>query len=728
MIEYRRRSVLAGVRPWLASAAALALVGCGSGGSASAPVALSWIGPGAVNLTGNTATAVEYVPGAFIEWVAGPCAGTMALACDVSASTEHAVATFRPFTVAGIKTLAFGLGYDIDPRPAHYMVSGQPRAGAGFTAVPGLEEIVPARGQTSTPLVLSLHALRWDGSQRYLSEACAAVGSCEAAPGGEDALGRAQLLGAIGYFKAPNTREDDAFGLSVALSADGGTLAVGAWEEDSSAIGAVHPGDGGYAAALASSGASNAGAAYVYRRSSAGQWSVEAYVKAPNADGVDLFGQGIALSADGGTLAVGAWEEDSSATGAVHPGDPDYTAALADNSASSAGAAYVYRRSSSGQWSVEAYVKAPNAGAGDGFGASVSLSADGDTLAVGARLEGSATTGAFHPDEGGYDTAIADNGAFSAGAAYVYRRSSTDRWSVEAYVKALNSGRDDQFGRSVALSADGGTLAVGASQEDSSATGAFHPGDGDYAAAVADSGASSAGATYVYGRSSTGQWGIEAYVKAPNAGENDLFGWSVALSANGDTLAVGAWEEGSGATGVFHPGDDGYATALVDTFSEFAGAVYIYRRSSTNRWSVEAYVKAPNAANFDEFGISVALSADGDMLAVGADFEASRAGGGYHPDDSGYAGALASGGFGGAGAAYVYSRSAANRWSVEAYIKAPNAEGFDGFGGVVALSADGGMLAVGAPSEDGSGLPAPKAWESGDDNDDASDAGAVYLY
>ncbi len=58
------------------------------------------------------------------------------------------------------------------------------------------------------------------------------------------------------------------------------------------------------------------------------------------------------------------------------------------------------------------YVKASNTNASDFFGISVALSADGNTLAVGALLEASAATGV-----GGDQT---DNTAGSAGAVYLY--------------------------------------------------------------------------------------------------------------------------------------------------------------------------------------------------------------------------------------------------------------------------------------------------------------------
>jgi hypothetical protein len=83
----------------------------------------------------------------------------------------------------------------------------------------------------------------------------------------------------------------------------------------------------------------------------------------------------------------------------------------------------------------------------------------------------------------------ADNSANSAGAVYVFVRTGTT-WTQQAYLKASNTGTNDQFGRSVALSGD--TLAVGASGEASGATG-VNPAGGQ-----ADNSATSAGAVYVF--------------------------------------------------------------------------------------------------------------------------------------------------------------------------------------------------------------------------------------
>jgi len=408
------------------------------------------------------------------------------------------------------------------------------------------------------------------------------------------------------YVKASNPGAGDEFGASVALSADGATLAVGARKEASAATGIGGNQD--------DNTAGDAGAVYVYTRSGT-TWSQEAYVKASNPGAGDYFGNSVALSVDGSTLAVGAWREASAATGIG--GDQADAAATPY-----AGAVYVYTRSGT-TWSQEAYVKASNPGAGDRFGRRIALSADGSTLAVGADREACSATGIGGDQD--------DNSAKNAGAVYVYTRSGT-AWSQQAYVKASNPGAGDQFGTSVALSADGSILAVGADGEASAATGL----GGDQA----DNSAGAAGAVYVYTRSGT-TWSQQAYVKTSNTGAGDRFGFSVALSADGATLTVGALEESGAATGLGGNQADNSARA--------AGAVYVFERSGST-WSQQAYVKASNTGTSDNFGFGVALSANGSTLAVSAFGEDSAA--------TGIDGDQADNSAGNAGAVYVYQRPA----------------------------------------------------------------------
>ena len=397
----------------------------------------------------------------------------------------------------------------------------------------------------------------------YRVEACNSVG-CTAS---SDVSLAANLLSAIGYFKASNTQAGASFA-RVALSGDGSTMVVGA------------PGDGGNAA----------GAVYVFARS-AGSWAQQAVITASNAGANDGFGTRVALSVDGSTLAVGARREDSNATG-VNGNETD-------NLAADSGAVYVFVRSA-GAWTQQAYVKASNTGAGDEFGVAVALSARGDTLAVGAYLEASNATGV--------NGNPADNSALGAGAVYVFTRQGTV-WSQQAYLKGSNTNAFDFFGVAVALNEDGSTLVVGALGEGSNATGI----GGDQL----DNSASGAGAVYVFTRTA-GNWTQQAYIKASNTGANDSFGSSVALSADGATLAVSADLEASNATGVNgNPADNSAAGA---------GAVYVFTRTAAV-WTQQAYIKSSNTAASDAFGRSVALSADGNTLAMGASGEDSNAAG-----------------------------------------------------------------------------------------------------
>ena len=149
----------------------------------------------------------------------------------------------------------------------------------------------------------------------------------------------------------------------------------------------------------------------------------------------DQFGEVLAISRDGLTIAVGAPLESSQST-VINSG-------AADNSALESGAVYVFRRN--GAWTQEAYIKAANAEAGDQFGWGVALSADGNTLVVGARDEDSDGDGVGPPY---------DNAAPNAGAAYVFVRTGST-WAQQAYLKATASDPSDQYGERVAISDDG---------------------------------------------------------------------------------------------------------------------------------------------------------------------------------------------------------------------------------------------------------------------------------
>ncbi len=378
---------------------------------------------------------------------------TLLFACGGGGGDEGGNGTAPPgeltLAFSSVKTFRFSW---VDVGDAtYYQLLENPDGASGFTQV-GSD--IPQGTQTFdhiVPLYARINA-------QYILQSCNATGCTSS--GTVSVSGN--LVASIGYAKASNTGASDWFGITVSLAADGNTLAVGAISEDSNATGI--DGDG------ANNGASGAGAVYVFTRSGS-SWSQQAYIKASNTDVNDWFGRSVSLAADGNTLAVGAISEASNATGIGGNG--------ANNGAAEAGAVYVFTRSGS-SWSQQAYIKASNTDAGDWFGRSVSLAADGNTLAVGAIGDSNAT---------GIDGNGANNGASDAGAVYVFTRSGSS-WFQQAYVKASNTGTGDQFGSSVSLAADGNTLAVGAGGEDSNATGV----NGDQT----NNSASSSGAVYLY--------------------------------------------------------------------------------------------------------------------------------------------------------------------------------------------------------------------------------------
>lgn len=470
----------------------------------------------------------------------------------------------------------------------------------------------------------------------------------------------AESLASRGYVKASNTGGSDWFGTHVAV--DGDTMVVAASGEDSAATGVN--------ADAFNDDASGSGAVFVFRRDAAGTWQQEAYIKASNSETFDEFASSIALS--GNTLAVGAFREDSAAVGAN--GDQS------SNSAIDAGAVYVFTRDDTGVWSQQAYLKASNTEAVDGFGIAVAL--HGDTLAVGAHLEDSSAVGA-NGDQ-------ADNGAPDAGAVYVFGRDAAGEWAQQAYLKASNAGRGDRFGGRLALFQD--TLAVGAAHERSRATGV----NGNQS----NNSWSEAGAAYVFARTETGSWVQQAYLKASNTGNGDRFGDALAL--HGDTLVVGAPLEDSAARGI-----DGFEA---DNRALSSGAAYVFGRDVEGTWVQQAYVKASNTDSQDRFGHGLALH--GDLMVVGAAEGSSSTGaGGDQADNSARS----------AGATYFFERDGSGAWSQTAYIKSSNTDAGDEFGS--ALATDGESMIVGARLEDSmaTGI-------DGDQSDNTfSDSGAVYI-
>lgn len=402
------------------------------------------------------------------------------------------------------------------------------------------------------------------------------------------------------------------------------------------------------------------------------------YLKASNTGHNDAFASAISISDNGQTLAIGAPLESSNGQGVNSDESNNFSFA--------SGAVYVFHHDGQA-WQQQAYIKANNADALDYFGSRLSLSADGNTLAIAALGEDSGTTGI---------NSTPNNQEDDSGAVYVYSRVG-NVWSQQAYIKANNTDENDGFGSSVSLDNSGTVLAIGAYQEDSNAQGVN--------GASSNNNASNSGAVYLFNFDGN-HWAQTAYVKASYSEANDWFGYALSLSGDGNTLAVGAYREDSAATGI-----NGHE---LNNNSRNSGAVYLFRYAS-NSWQQQAYIKAHTQNGDDRFGYSLSIDDTGNTLAVGAYREDSAASGiNADANDN-----LASD----SGAAYVFEY-ANNAWQQTAYLKASNADIADNFGSAVSISGDGATIAVGAPNENSA---AQGVTDQQTDNQHAN-SGAAYVF
>ncbi len=355
------------------------------------------------------------------------------------------------------------------------------------------------------------------------------------------------------------------------------------------------------------------------------------------------FGQAVALSGDGSTAVVGA-----------------------PNAAGEAGAVWVFTRTASG-WAQQAVLTAKSGeeiGHGQ-FGASVAVSANGNTVLIGAP---------------------ADAGA---GAVWAFKRTGTTWVQQGEKLTGAEVSANDEFGRSVALSAKGETAVVGA------------PGDGG-----------EAGAIWAFTRSEGAEeaWSQQGPKLTPEPGEEvggARFGASVALSAEGEAVVVGApadganqgaawvltrigsvWaQQGPKLTGSEELEEGRFGTSVaLGAEAETAliggpgdnhetGAAWAFTRSGSI-WTQQAKFTAAGAVSGSAFGTSVALSATGNTALVGGPGETEEV-----------------------GAAWIFTRSEGAFTQQGTSLTGAEEIGKGRFAAAVALSADAAGVLVGGPVE-----------------------------
>ncbi len=228
-----------------------------------------------------------------------------------------------------------------------------------------------------------------------------------------------------------------------------------------------------------------------------------------------------------------------------------------------------------------------------------------------------------------------DGDGFSDGAEVSYGSDANNALEnpFENKLLASDGASGDRHGESVAISGD--TAVVGA------------PFDSDVF--------SDEGAAYVYVRNGS-VWSEQAKLTASDGVNQDLFGYSVAVS--NDTVVIGAYGD-----------DDG---------GSFSGSAYVFTRNGT-LWSEQAKLTASDAALGDIFGFSVSVS--GDTVVIGAPDD----------DDNG----------GGSGSAYVFARSGGT-WTEQQKITASDGAADDRFGNAVSVSGDTALIGAHHDDDDGS--------------------------
>lgn len=252
----------------------------------------------------------------------------------------------------------------------------------------------------------------------------------------------------------------------------------------------------------------------------------------------------------------------------------------------------------------------------DSFGYSVALSSDGTTAIVGA----------YGADPGGIT---------NVGDAVIFTRSGTT-WTQQQIINMSGGSANDLFGSAVALSGDGNTALIAALQDDVGSN-------------------ADAGSVQVFTRSA-GTWTLQQVLNASTQQASAQFGYSVALSYDGNTALIGAALENIGA-------------------NADQGAAYVFTRSGTT-WTQQQKLTQSNGATNDLFGCAVALSGDGNTALIGA-----------YADDIGANVDQ--------GSATVFTRSG-GVWTQQQTLVQSNGEGFDWFGFSVSLSGDGNTALIGA--------------------------------
>lgn len=294
---------------------------------------------------------------------------------------------------------------------------------------------------------------------------------------------------------------------------------------------------------------SDGGAVYVYAKDGSNTWMFIQKLMNSDARQWDRFGQSVAI--DGNYMIVGARGQDYDENNA--------------NFENAEGAAYIFEKDGSGNWSEIQKIVASDRGQTFQavFGETVAIS--GNYAVVNKPAEESEL-------------------GIAAGVCYIFERDTNGVWNEVQKIVNSHRNHNDRFGDfSIAIS--GNIIAVGARQQDYDASGQNE--------------ILSAGAVYIFERDTNGVWNEIQKIVAAEREQGEWFGRSVAI--NGNQIIVGASQE--------------YLQGNVNTQY---GAVYVFERDGDDVYNEIQKIRPDALMHQSKFGHSIAV--DGNHMVVGAYF------------------------------------------------------------------------------------------------------------
>ena len=314
----------------------------------------------------------------------------------------------------------------------------------------------------------------------------------------------------------------------------------------------------------------------------------------PGESNSDFFGISVDISEDGGRVIVGGEMNDGNGIDAGHVRVFEYN----------------------GSFWVQLGNDINGESTGDLFGGSVSISADGETVAVGARFN--------------------DDGANNVGHVCVFRFNGVNWYQIGSDINGENGG--DLSGSSVGLSSDGNRVVIGAPKN-------INVGP-------------SAGHARVFEFNGT-NW-IQVGQDLDAEGQGDRYGDAVSISHSGNIVAVGGHRnDGNGSN---------------------SGHVRVFEYDTLSALWVQMGPDIDGESPLDHSGFSVSISANGNVVAIGAD----------RNDDNGT----------NSGHVRVFSFDSANVAWVQMGLDIEGSNEQDRFGVSVDISADGTKLVAGSARND----------------------------